>query len=861
MQQQARHVRVAIVGSGFGGLGMAIRLKQTGRDDFLVFERAADVGGVWRENTYPGCACDVESHLYSLSFAPNPRWSRTYSPQSEILAYLKSCAERFGITPHLRLSHAIESAAWDGELARWRLQTSRGEYTADFVVAGVGGLSEPKVPELPGLESFEGEQFHSARWNHDYALAGKRVAVVGTGASAIQFVPAIQKDVSSLVLFQRTPPWILPRGDRAFSERAKRILGAVPVAQLALRAAIYARNESHALVFLDARLARIAQRLSQKYLERQIADPVLRAKLTPSYAMGCKRILISDEYLPALTQPNVTVETAGVERVEPHAIVARDGTRYEVDAIIFGTGFHVQDFKFAHRVRGRDGRTLSETWGETITAYLGTTIVNFPNLFMLQGPNTGLGHNSVVTMMESQFEHVLGALRHADEHALATLEPTREAQDAWTAEIERRTRGTVWSAGGCDSWYLDKNGRNFTVWPGFTFTYKRRVERFDPEAYETTPRKDAPLVLRPAQRLQVALGRALAALPERALRRLAGSPIVVDGQTLAPDMQLVLRAMGSSSALVGGSPGAVRMRQRIGAAIASGERAEVGDIREITVEDLRARHYAPPRDPANEPAPLVVFFHGGGFVFGDLDTHDGLCRMLCRHAGVHVLAIEYRLAPEHPFPAGIEDAERAWQWAVRNASALGADPSRIAIAGDSAGGNLATVVAQRTARTPAAPACQLLIYPTVDHHGAYASKALFADGFYLTREAMAWFYEQYVETAGAEPEDVRLKPLAAADLAEQPPALVVTAGFDPLRDEAEAYAAALRRHGSTAVVRRFGSLIHGFANMTGVSRSAHDAVMEIAGMLRTLLAIPAPRPVAARKPAKSQRRAAVSPAH
>ncbi|MEO6777203.1 MAG: alpha/beta hydrolase [Kofleriaceae bacterium] len=338
--------------------------------------------------------------------------------------------------------------------------------------------------------------------------------------------------------------------------------------------------------------------------------------------------------------------------------------------------------------------------------------------------------------------------------------------------------------------------------------------------------------LRPLQRVQARIGPVLGWLPERLQRRLAGPPVVVDGATLAPDMQMLLKALIARGGIMDESPGKLRKRQAIGAIVAAGAPVAVAATRDLEVDGLRARHYA------NAPgAPLVVFLHGGGFVFGDLETHDRLCRMLCKHAGVHVLAIEYRLAPEFPFPAGVEDADRAWRWARVHASELGADPERIAIAGDSAGGNLAAGVAQTFASTSDAPVGQLLIYPAVDYEGAYPSKELFAEGFFLTRAASAWFREQYVETAGVhDPSDVRLRPSAATALANQPPAIVVTAGFDPLRDEGEAYAAALARHGSSVVVRRFAGLIHGFANMTGISRSANEAVVEIAGMLRMLVA-------------------------
>ena len=338
--------------------------------------------------------------------------------------------------------------------------------------------------------------------------------------------------------------------------------------------------------------------------------------------------------------------------------------------------------------------------------------------------------------------------------------------------------------------------------------------------------------LRPSQRLQARIGPLIGWLPERIQRRLAGPPVVVDGATLAPDMQILLKLLERRGGIMDESPGRLRRRQAIGAIVANGAQVEIEAARDLEVDGLKARHYV---NAAG--APLVVFLHGGGFVFGDLETHDRLCRMLCKHAGVHVLAIEYRLAPEFPFPAGVEDADRAWRWAREHAHELGADPARIAIAGDSAGGNLATVTSQTYAGTPDAPVGQLLIYPAVDYEGAYPSKELFAEGFFLTRAASVWFREQYVETAGArDPDDVRHRPSAASSLARQPPAIVVTAGFDPLRDEGEAYAAKLASYGSSVVVRRFPGLIHGFANMTGVSRSANEAVLEIAGMLRMLVA-------------------------
>jgi cation diffusion facilitator CzcD-associated flavoprotein CzcO len=482
--RETEHVHVAIAGSGFAGLGMAIRLKREGITDFAVFERAHDVGGTWRDNTYPGCACDVPSHLYSFSFAPNPTWTRTFSRQPEIWEYLRRTANEYGVLPHLRFGHELTDATWDDDARRWTIETSQGTYTADVLVSAVGGLSEPKDPDIPGLDTFEGTTFHSARWDHDFDLAGKRVAVIGTGASAIQFVPRIAKQVARLDLYQRTAPWIMPRGDRPLTDREHRIYRALPLAQRAMRAAIYWARETFVVGFRHPKVARLQQRIATKHLERAVPDPELRRKLTPDYTMGCKRILISNDYLPSLTRENVDVITDGIAEVRATSVVARDGTEREVDAIIFGTGFHVTDLPIAARIRGRDGRTLDETWQGSPKAFNGTSVPGYPNLFILMGPNTGLGHNSVVFMIESQIEYVMGALGHLGRTSAAAVEPTPQAQAEWLDTVERLGEGTVWTAGGCTSWYLDDTGRNSTLWPTFTWPFRRRLQRFDPAEHE-----------------------------------------------------------------------------------------------------------------------------------------------------------------------------------------------------------------------------------------------------------------------------------------------------------------------------------------------------------------------------------------
>jgi cation diffusion facilitator CzcD-associated flavoprotein CzcO len=474
---------VVIIGSGFSGLGMGIRLKEAGFDDFVILERGDDVGGTWHFNTYPGCACDVPSHLYSFSFAPNPDWTQTYSPQGEIGAYLKRCADDFGVRPHVRLNTTVTDAAYDDGAQRWTVETSDGTYTGRVLVAAQGGLAEPSIPDIPGLEDFEGATFHSARWDHDFDLRGKRVAAVGTGASAIQFVPAIQPEVERLHVIQRTPPWVMPHPNRPTTRLERRLYKAFPAAQKLVRGTAYSLRELLVLGFAkNPRLMKLPERIARRHQREQISDPELLAKVTPDYTIGCKRILPSNRWYPALGQPNVDVLTGGVERVTRNTIVAGDGTEVEVDAIIFGTGFQVADMPVGKFVRGRGDRTLDEVWNGSPKAYLGTTVAGFPNLFLMTGPNTGLGHSSMVYMIESQIAHVLGALRAMKAQGAATVEVREDVQARYNAEIDARMEKTVWNTG-CASWYIDATGRNATLWPDWTWRFRRRLATFDPADY------------------------------------------------------------------------------------------------------------------------------------------------------------------------------------------------------------------------------------------------------------------------------------------------------------------------------------------------------------------------------------------
>jgi cation diffusion facilitator CzcD-associated flavoprotein CzcO len=473
-----------IVGSGFAGLGMGIRLKQAGIHDFTIVEQGPSLGGTWRDNTYPGAACDVESHLYSFSYEPNPRWSRMFAPHHEIKAYLEHCADKYGVRPHLRFNTAATGATFDDSSGVWTVQCSDGvARQARGIIAACGGLSVPAKPEIPGLESFEGKLFHSARWDHSFPLGGKTVAVIGTGASAIQIVPGIAGVVGKLQVFQRTPPWIMPKADRDLTPAEQARFRRVPALQQLARLRQYWTHELMAVGFVvEPRILRLASGLALKHLRASIRNPVLLKQLTPTYTMGCKRILLSNDYYPALERPNVELVTEGILEVRPHSIVTRDGREHPVDVIVLATGFQAAEAAAPFEVRGRAGADLNETWRAGPEAFLGTTVSGFPNLFLLVGPNTGLGHSSMVFMIESQVEYVLSALRTLRKKGLRFVDVLPDAQARYNAELQERLGRTVWSTG-CSSWYQTRSGRNTTLWPGFTFEFRRRTRRFDPDAY------------------------------------------------------------------------------------------------------------------------------------------------------------------------------------------------------------------------------------------------------------------------------------------------------------------------------------------------------------------------------------------
>ncbi|MGW7406177.1 flavin-containing monooxygenase [Streptomyces sp. NPDC054833] len=483
---ETRDVEVLIIGTGLSGIGAAVRLRQAGIHDLVLMEKADDLGGTWRDNTYPGCACDVPSALYSYSFAPNPEWTRAFAGQPEIRAYLGDTAARYGITPLIHFGTEAVRAQWHPHQARWLVETNRDRYTARFLIAAAGPWHEPLLPDIPGLADFPGEVFHSSRWRHDHDLTGTRVAVVGSGASAVQFVPAIQPHVGRLHLFQRTAQWVLPKPDHYVPRAERWLMRRLPAAQRALRNAEYAALETLGVGFRHPSLLRAVQKVGTLHLKATVKDPQLRQALTPDYTLGCKRLLLSNTYYPALTRPNVTVHATAVAAVRGSRVIGADGSGADVDTIILGTGFHILDMPIAHRVFDADGASLDDHWKGSPDAYLGTTVSGFPNAFVLLGPHLGTGHSSAYTILEAQLDYVTAAVRHFRASGWTSMNVRPEVQAAFSAEIQQALPRTVYNAGGCSSYYLDDNGRNSFSWPWSTGRMRRRLAEFDPEAYDIT---------------------------------------------------------------------------------------------------------------------------------------------------------------------------------------------------------------------------------------------------------------------------------------------------------------------------------------------------------------------------------------
>lgn len=476
---------IVIIGSGFAGLCMGIKLLEAGMTRFVILERAGAIGGTWRDNTYPGCGCDVKSRLYSFSFEPNPGWSQLFARQAEIQAYLEHCVEKYGLGPYIRLNQNVVEARFDEQANEWNVRTAAGDaYSARVLISGMGGLSNPTFPSIAGLETFQGKCFHSAQWDHQYDLRGKRVAVIGTGASAIQFVPEIAPQVERLDLYQRSAPYILPRHDRQISRCEQWIFRRFPFVQRFLRGALYWWMEGRVLGFVvDPRLMTLGARAALDYLAKEVPDPTLRQKLTPTYQFGCKRVLISDGYYQGVSRPNVDIVTDGIREVKAHSIVDQNGRERDIDAIILGTGFQAQSPVPRNTVFGVRGVDLRAVWEKSAEAFKGTTVHGFPNLFILVGPNTGVGHTSMVYIIESQVQYVLSALKQMAARGIRRLEVKASAQQAYNERLQSKANRAIW-ASGCKSWYLDEQGKNTTLWPDFTFRFRAETRALSLDDYE-----------------------------------------------------------------------------------------------------------------------------------------------------------------------------------------------------------------------------------------------------------------------------------------------------------------------------------------------------------------------------------------
>jgi cation diffusion facilitator CzcD-associated flavoprotein CzcO/acetyl esterase/lipase len=672
-----------IVGGGFGGVGMAIQLRQAGIEDFVILEKAGDVGGVWRDNTYPGAACDVPAHLYSFSFEPKPDWSRVFAPQPEIHEYLRHCAQKHDLYHHILFGAEVAEARFDEARSLWRVSLNDGRaFEARVLVSATGLLGRPSFPRIPGRDDFVGPSFHSGAWDPGCSLGGKRVAVIGTGASAIQLVPAIAPAVAKLTLFQRTPAYVLPKADRAYRGWEKRLFACVPLAMRAYRAAIYLAYEARAIAFTRLTGLLAAAGVSfRKALAARVVQPELREKLTPAYTPGCKRILLSNDYYPALARSNVELVTEGIRRFTTTGVETDDGSHREVDAIIYATGFAATEFLAPMRIVGRGGVAIEEVWESRAAGFLGLSVPGFPNFFMLYGPNTNLGHNSIVYMLESQIAHVVECVRALRRRHAAEIEIEADRFAEFNSWVQRRLARTVWA--GCASWYVDRHGHNSVNWPSFTFIYRRMTKRRSLSAYRfTTPLVSADGTVEatafaasdaPLERI-VAAG--IRAFLRSTFRPLMGPPFGVSFQRCV---------MTCLTALTPGERGVRRKPQTWG-----GVRGEMVTLRKI------------------QASGVVLYLHGGAFCLGSPRSHRAITTRLALASSLSIWAPKYRLAPEHPYSAALEDALACYK-------ALSAQGYRIALAGDSAGGRLALELAMRLRDVDAVPPMGIgLISPVAD---------------------------------------------------------------------------------------------------------------------------------------------------
>ncbi len=474
-----------IIGAGFGGLCMGIKLREQGSNNFVILEKDSDVGGTWRDNTYPGCACDVQSHLYSFSFEGKADWTKRYAPWYEINDYIQNTTEKYGMRPFIRFNQEVKEAHYDDASATWTVRSKAGEtFVCRHFVIATGPLHVPSIPNIPGLDKFRGKLFHSARWDHDYDLRGKKVVSVGTGASAIQYVPQIAPEVERLHVVQRTPAWLVPRDERRYRQFEKKLFRRFPLLRKLHRARLYWTNEARVWPVFSPRIAKAIQQLAKLYIRSQVKDRETARKLTPDYVMGCKRILISNDYYPTFNRDNVELVEGGVREIRENSVVMSDGREVEADCIIMGTGFVVDPRKYMSdfELTGRDGRHIQDAWKDGAEAYMGINVTGFPNLHQLVGPNTGLGHNSILFMIECQVHHIIESMKLMEKRGADSLEVTPKAQKEFVDDVQQSLEGTVWTSG-CQSWYQQDDGRNFALWPYSTWKYWLRTRKVDEHAY------------------------------------------------------------------------------------------------------------------------------------------------------------------------------------------------------------------------------------------------------------------------------------------------------------------------------------------------------------------------------------------
>lgn len=777
---------VIIIGAGFAGLGMAIRLQQAGFSDITILEKANDVGGVWRDNSYPGAACDVPSHLYSFSFEPNPRWSHAFAPQPEIQAYLQHCADKYDVRRLIRFGVEVATAAYDEASNRWQVELKGGEpLTCRYLITATGQLSRPLLPNIPGMDCFKGRRFHSATWDHDFDLNGKTVAVIGTGASAVQFVPEVAKRVNKLHLFQRTPNYFLPRKDRPYTQLELNLMQRFPVLTKLYRLWIFLNFESRSIGFSKWTwmMTPMVKWPFLRMLKQQVADPTLREQLTPDFPIGCKRILLSSEYLETMTRPNVDLVTEAIARIHPDGVETQSGQRFPVDAIIFGTGFAATEFLAPMTIIGRNGVDLNTVWQRGAEAYLGITVPDFPNFFMLYGPNTNLGHNSIVYMLESQIAHVQRCLEFMRAQQVHHLDLDVDHFRDFNRSVQQRLKQSVWN--GCKSWYIDESGHNSVNWAGNTLRYRWYTKhrplvgyRFD----RNGPLTSGPLLVEPGKL------EAFSAALLRGFMRIAFKPLI-------------------------GPPFGVRFQRWWSNLLAATMPASSAALRyQFEAGHLQGEIVAP---KATGSSGAILFLHGGAYCLGSPYSHRSLTTHLAATATMDVWVPDYPLAPEHPYPAALVYALDSYRLLLKK----GYRPADIVIAGDSAGGGLALALALKLKQAGMTqPAGLMLLSPFVD--GTLSGDTLQSR---LKQEPMlreGWLRESIRHYEGGFPGTSLLQ----QDMKGLAPMLIQVGADEILLSDATRLAEHARAAGVTVTLETYRDRWHVFQLTASQLRSARKAI-------------------------------------